>query len=130
MVRQFKHSLGARGKVEAQERQESIRQKELEYKSKHYLVSLAKHIRVGSIEFDSEQLRINNVQKYLKEALETTCKKENEVRIEIESKLTEYSRYLKWCLKQANEEREEETPTLGFSLTEIKIPKNLPDIKL
>lgn len=129
MVKQFKRSLAARGKVEEQERQKSIRQKELELKSKHYLVSLAAKIQIGELRLDSTQLRINNVQKYLKEALETCTKKENDVRVEMESNLTQYSQYLKWCLLEENAKRKQ-SPLLGFSFKKVKIPEKIGDIKL
>ncbi|KAL0476861.1 developmentally-regulated protein [Acrasis kona] len=128
MVKQFKQSVAAKGKFEVEDQKKSLRQKEIEYKCKYYMVSLAEHVDVGLAPSFDEQFDINHIRSYLKEALEKTCKKQNEVRIEIEANLTQYSQYLKWCLQQQLEKRKQQKsdkqlhkPTFNNNLLDIKL---------
>jgi hypothetical protein len=112
MVKQFKRSLAALGKVEQAQKKESIRTRELEYKTKHYLVSLSKHIKLGK--FDSKALSVENIENYLNEAITESCKKESEVRAELESKLPYYAAYLRSCIQ--NKKSHHKKSTLGVPI--------------
>ncbi|KAF0981581.1 hypothetical protein FDP41_012238 [Naegleria fowleri] len=135
--KQFKKSFAAQGKLEQQQRERSIREKESHLKAKTYLEHLAVDYIMKTVVFENaEQLPpFEEMKNILVMALKTSLARQqsetmssygttNTVYSEIEKYIDEYTEFLisvlKREIKNAASEKHESTCLINFNIKEVK----------